>query len=310
MSVFKNGDWVSLVGLDELTKQALMARFVEDGFRKLELLEPSSSLGVSNNGLWQNLYPRSKVRELTPEEVLFTEAPLGATKVVKFFHGDFGWVGESVGAITFSGCPVSGLARANTLVLEKSQEQQIGWPNDPSALPPVGGVCLAFHSGANKYRKVLVLTHHGGGAICKSLENPDKDSLFEATQYTSSGVIKFKPLSEVKHIDMTLFKDSDVWVEAGPADNYLRGKAKEFSPSALTDAEPIFDEWNTWIGNEKPAWLEGFEFEVIETHTTSYCGELQSYSFQVSKKDITWYDVCAIKITGLKDGWKFKGLGE
>lgn len=308
MSCFKNGDWVSLVGLDELTKQALKARFVADGFNDFELLEGAWSLEVYGDKLLQSLLPGSKVVELTPEQVLFKEAPLGATKVVRFFNGDFGWLGGCTGTVTFSRHLVSGLAATNTVVLEKSQEQEIGWPNDPSALPPVGEECLAFHYGANKYRKVLVLTHHEGSAIYKSLENPDKGSLFEVAQCTSSGVIKFKPLPEVKYINMSLFKGADIWVEGSPANSYYRDKAENFHPNDLKDAEPIFDKWNTWFGDEKPAWLEGFEFEVIEGYTLNRCPALDNSNFEVRKGGFTWDHVCAIKITGLKDGWKFKEL--
>lgn len=112
--------------------------------------------------------------------------------------------------------------------------------------------------------------------------------------------LKFRPIQK-KVVDITKFAGTDVWVvQKGNEKN--RRKVGEFKPVFLPLYKPLIKEWNHITGlTEEPEWLEGFEYVVTywHDHTLKY-RVINEYTA------INWPLVCAISITGLKDGWVYE----
>lgn len=163
--------------------------------------------------------------------------------------------------------------------------------------PPAGRECEVMSCEHNWMKgKVLGRSNYNGELIIET-ERLGLTFLRQSHQ--------FRPIQK-KVVDMTKFAGADIWVvQKGSEKN--RRKVGEFKPVFLPFYKPLIKEWNHITGlNEEPEWLEGFEYEVKAADTVYGDECFIGYKTEIRDGDFCWSNVCAVTITGLKDGWVYE----
>ena len=181
---------------------------------------------------------------------------------------------------------VEALERLINSKTNEEDEDQPQWHGE--GLPPVGVECEAYDITIGDW--VLGMTTSAGyKALLFNSEN--KDGLLKEFWAT-----KFRP-TQKKKIDMSKFYGSEFLLTDGGNDYKPESVLMD---EDLENYRPLCGHWNHWTGGEMPEFLEGFNYRIKSYH--SITGMIKEFE---SDSKIPWRQVCAIKITDLKEGWEF-----